>query len=204
MPRTPFGAAFSALNVKNTPALSVIGVHAPPKGGAAAIIYREPIKFCRDLADTTIFDPDAKGGAKNALLVGDFNCNPDSNYLKDEDVLTPFEPLNERAYAANLPSTSYTSLRNGLDNDEDPPVNYLSDAYDNIVSRLPDVASKQSSVVLDFIKYAPGDLYKDHLQMLFNAYLLISNHLPVAMTFRAPASWPHGNSPTTMARNIRR
>lgn len=178
-PRSPFGAMFQVK--ANNVAFQVVGLHAPPPKGAAALKYRPPIDYCVQLP-TTI-----PAGMANSFFMGDFNCNPASTYTNGAGtVVAPFTGL--PAYVTQIPNGTLSSVRVKVASANPAPANYLSDAFDNIIYNDPIPVANVQQLVVDTIGGARNmnvvpivNIPNANLTGVLNAYNRVSDHLPVAM-----------------------
>ncbi|WPV64835.1 hypothetical protein [Chitinophaga sp. LS1] len=180
-PRTPYGAKFQVLN--STDSFQVVGIHAPPPKGADGVKYRPPINYC------TILPTIELATMNNTFIMGDFNCNPASYYNKEQVggqqvQVFPFTP-GLATYITLIPNGTLSSVRTKPANSMQPPANYLSDAYDNIIYNT--VLQNGQELVVDLIGKARNMnanntlLAGTNLLALVNAYNIVSDHLPVVI-----------------------
>jgi hypothetical protein len=178
-PRSPFLANFT---VGGGPAqLNVVGIHAPPPGGAAAIRFSKPIGFCNRLPQI----PTLMLAPPNQFVIGgDFNCEQANTWTVGGYARHPFfnpsvfAPPNTDlvGYATNLPAGTLTSVRNKVDNSQVGPARYLNGAYDNILYQTG--APPIGEYAIDLI----GNLVAGvGLVAKLNNYLRVSDHMPVAV-----------------------
>jgi hypothetical protein len=180
-PRTPYGALFQVIGSPDS--FQVVGIHAPPPKGGAGVKYRPPIEYCVKLPGI------APAGMANTFIMGDFNCNPASFYVKNipggTQNVFPFAGL--PAYATLIPNGTLSSVRTKLANGMPPPSNYLSDAYDNIIYNAALPVGGQELVVdligqarnMNFLGFPP--LVATNPVALINAYNKVSDHMPVVI-----------------------
>ena len=176
LPRTPYMAQFTL-----GPAgaqFNVVGIHAPPPSGAAAVRFKNPISFANKLPTC----PDLMVGApQNYFIGGDFNCCPTDTWMTNGVALTPFNnpppaPANKTmtGYSTSLVNGTLTSVRKTLQNAQVGPLRYLSGAYDNVLY-FP---------VGNYLEYSPdliGNMNAAGMGLLarLNNYRKVSDHLPV-------------------------
>ncbi|ASU33548.1 exonuclease/endonuclease/phosphatase family protein [Mucilaginibacter xinganensis] len=175
-PRSPFGAQFRI--IANNAVFQVVGLHAPPPKGGAALKYRPPIDYCRLLPTT------APAALANTFFMGDFNCNPGSTYTNGGGAaVSPFTGL--AGFTTQIPNGTLSSVRTKVANAYAPPANYLSDAYDNIIYNDPIPVANVHQLVVDTIGGARNmnvvPIVYANLTGVLNAYNKVSDHLPVAM-----------------------
>ena len=178
-PRTPFGSLFRVIGTQNT--FQVIGIHAPPPKGAQALKYRPPIDYSNFLATTT------PAGMTNSFFMGDFNCNPASSYTNGNGVVVvPFTGM--VGFQTFIPNGTLSSVRTKVAGGLNPPANYLSDAYDNIMFNDPLVAANTQQLVVDMIGQARNmnaipivNVANTNLVAVLNAFNKVSDHLPVVI-----------------------
>jgi hypothetical protein len=168
LPRTPFGAQFSMQGTDQT--LSVLGIHAPPPKGGTATRFRDPIYYCRQLADLELVTH-----PHIMFVAGDFNCNPASTYVSMSGPLLPFNGMTN--YDTRLPSTSLTSLRQTLDRSQTGSAVYLKDYYDNVLYKAPGSSGTPRQYVMDLV--GNNAAFADHAVAVLNSYWTVSDHLPV-------------------------
>jgi hypothetical protein len=192
---TPFMATL-VRTADNRP-FKIIGIHAPPLGlGGVNRQYKPPIDFVIKLGSITELDPTlpANSNAEH-FIMGDFNCNPASMYIKGDGThIFGFTFLrNDWHYATNIPDNTLSSLRTAVVPGGVPPANYLSMAYDNLLYKFAGAAPVVNERVLDLIANArdmtvapPAALYPAELggeDGLLRNSNIVSNHLPVIMEF---------------------
>ncbi|AXY74646.1 hypothetical protein D3H65_11930 [Paraflavitalea soli] len=180
-PRTPYGALFQVLN--STDSFQVVGIHAPPPKGANGVKYRPPIEYCVKLPGIS------PASMTNTFIMGDFNCNPASYYVKNipggTQNVFPFTGL--PAYGTLVPNGTLSSVRTKPANTQPPPANYLSDAYDNIIYNAALPGAPQELVVdmigkaRDMNTFGYPLLVGTNLVALVNAYNKVSDHMPVVI-----------------------
>ena len=177
LPRTPYLAQFTV--GVNGPALNVVGIHAPPPSGGAAVKFKEPISFCNRLPSCAAL----MGGVQNYFIGGDFNCAPTDTWVSSGVALTPFNnpsppaPANRTltGYGTSLANGTLTSVRRKVDFNQVGPLQYLNGVYDNILY-FP--AGNYLAYTLDLI----GNLNTPGAGIVarLNNFWRISDHLPVA------------------------
>ena len=170
-PRTPFYAQFTSVG-GNTP-LHVIGLHAPPPKGGVNLKYRPPILFANKLATVPqLINPET-------MIMGDFNCAPNSVYNAGMGNVG----WNIPNYATSIPNGTLTSVRNRLSNIQQPPANYLSGPYDNLLRNFDNASIRQA--VLDTIGNARNvgvnPIGATRLSMVLSNFNKVSDHLPISM-----------------------
>lgn len=147
-PRTPGGAQFKVKADNST--FQVVGIHAPPpKGGNPDLKYKPPIQYCNVLQTIT------PAGMSNSFYMGDFNCNPDSTYEKNNGGMAidvePFEDLFNMGYKTNIPNGTLSSVRRKLAAGQTGEDQYLNDAYDNIIFNKALTTVNSRETVVDMI-----------------------------------------------------
>lgn len=178
-PRTPLLGILT--NRDNDTALNVIGIHAPPPSGAANRFFQPPINYCRRLPMVTALQQAASMAPETALVMGDFNCDQASAYAGAAGNVMGFTELTGMyQYQTGLMNNTLTSVRRKIVNGIPAPGNYLSGAYDNIFSYFEMRPMGIAQTALDLIGQAPAALT---LQVAFNAYASVSDHIPVMMTW---------------------
>lgn len=183
-PKTPFLIKF--LTVDNNDFLTIVGLHAPPLGGAPSP-NKPPIDYCIQLSTCPDLEED-----ENILIMGDFNCSPDSFYYYNQTMKRfPFDSLKDEYFENDLPTPTLTSVKTELDDTFDAPANYLSMPYDNIFYKSSMFAGVETKV-LDTIGKArnmidpanPVDLTNDQLSAMVEEYFSkFSDHLPIQIEF---------------------
>jgi hypothetical protein len=178
-PRTPFAALFNIIGTATN--LTVVGIHAPPPSGGAAVRYRPPINWL-NLAATVPSLPNTW-----QFVSGDYNCDPTSTYTNGFGAVVGWAFAN---YGTHIPANTLSSVRQKVANANPAPANYLSDAYDNLLFNFnPGVPVHQS--VLDLIGNArdfsgggaPVAMYPGSLVALLNNYNKVSDHMPTVLEF---------------------
>jgi endonuclease/exonuclease/phosphatase family metal-dependent hydrolase len=170
VPRTPFAALFT-VQANNAPLL-VVGIHAPPPRGVSARAYENPIRYCQKLATVPQI-----AATTNAVVVGDFNCAPDSSFPLNGAPVQPFTALPN--YQTQMNNNSLTSVRVAMDPTLPAPADYLYDYYDNILYQEPGTSAKPKQYVMDLIGNNP--LFADQPLDVMAAYRQVSDHLPVVL-----------------------
>lgn len=178
-PRSVFSVDFETRGGK---VFTVAGLHAPPPSGGADTKYRAPINYSNLLytipAATTA----------DTFFVGDFNTDPSYSYpYGSGKAVRPF--YNLAGFSTKLPGRTLSSVRTSVNNYYTPPANYLSDALDNIIFNASPPGSIRETVV-DMIGQArdmnrpswPG-VAGTNLTLVFNAFNVVSDHLPVVIEF---------------------
>lgn len=187
-PRTPFGVQFNIVNT--TDSLTIIGIHAPPTSGGAAVRYKKPIDFMRRAATIPAF----ANTAIKQFIMGDYNCDPASTYTGANGVVG----WNIPGYGTLIANGTLSSVRRRVNNGNVPPANYLSEAYDNLMYNF-NAGGGAVERVLDTIANAryfgapphppppnpppPAPLYPGNLVALLNNYNKVSDHLPIMLEF---------------------
>lgn len=170
-PRTPFWANFTQKS--NGTGLNVIGIHAPPPGGAATVKFRNPINFARKVATV----PDLVN--PNTMVMGDYNCAPNSTYINGNGTIG----WAFNGYQTSIPDGTLTSVRRRVASSQTPPANYLSGPYDNLLRNF---AGPLVQSVLDTIGNARNvntnpPSSAGMLSMVLNNYNRVSDHLAISM-----------------------
>jgi hypothetical protein len=182
-PRSVFAAQFT-VRANNT-SFNVAGLHAPPPGGGGANLkYRPPIDYSNVLHTTTA------AAAANTFFMGDFNTDPTYTYTNGANQpVHPFTNLN--GFRTFLTPVTLSSVRTNVNNAFNPPANYLSDAYDNIVFNVPALQQATTrQIVVDMIGQSRNmngmntpNVSGTNLKLLVNAYNTVSDHMPVVIEF---------------------
>lgn len=182
-PRSPFLANFT---VGLGPAqLNVVGIHAPPPSGGAAVRYRGPIGFCTKLP--TVPTLMGIGAPQQFVIGGDFNSEQANTwnvlgYNRHPFFNLPSPPapanMDLTNYATMLPAGTLTSVRNKLDNHQGGQARYLNGAYDNILFKTP--MPPAGEYAIDLI----GNMNAPPIGLLatLNNYLRVSDHMPVVVS----------------------
>ncbi len=193
-PRAPFYAAFTTANNNR---LAVVGIHAPPPSGSQQAKFRLPVLYTQRLAEVPELNQAAMNAQQEPLCIGgDFNCDRRSSFTlyvkKKATQVTAFSDLvTNYQYSTQLANGTLSSMRRTLGTVK-PPVNtnYLSGAYDNIFAKALGLQNPPTQRVLDLIGNARDTtpqpataLYPARVAALFNAYWVVSDHMPVEMTY---------------------
>ena len=177
LPRTPYLAQFTV--GLGGPSLNVVGIHAPPPSGGAAVKFKEPISYCNRLPSCPLL---MVGAPQNYFIGGDFNCAPTNTWVSNGVALTPFNNPAPPApagrtltgYGTALANGTLTSVRRKVDFSQVGPLQYLNGVYDNILYYP---AGNYLAYTLDLI----GNLNTPGVGIVarLNNFWRISDHLPV-------------------------
>jgi hypothetical protein len=180
-PRSPYIANFTV--IATGAAINVVGIHAPPPGGAAAVRFQKPISFCVRLPSI----PMLMGGPAPPTFVigGDFNCDPGDSWTVGGVARFPFNNPSPPAppnmtlnnFATNLPGGTLTSARKKVDNSQVGNARYLSGAYDNLLYKS--AVAPANEYAMDLI--GTVNAWPLGLVAKLNNFWVVSDHLPVAI-----------------------
>lgn len=191
-PRGPFIVQFRDTNNN---IINVVGIHAPPPGGAGVaptLKFQQPIDYSEKLADLPHIktppgpaNPPLPASIIN-IVVGDFNCCPLLDYyvkpVPPNDTVTAFNELFTKGYVTTLPNNTLSSLKTG---GTAQVGNYKANAYDNIcfvnydhqnvIEGVPDLIALNP-------RYAPN-IAPATMKSIMDNYWVVSDHLPVIAIF---------------------
>jgi hypothetical protein len=220
-PRAPFWAKFTTVANPNTP-INIIGIHGPQKGenkGGADMAYNAQLAY----ADALATIPEIIQQDESVIVAGDYNCSTCARrkkqfIIEEEKIMKRvwgFEKLVELKYTtlipspmflADIPYNIYSSVRKSMRNDETPPLNYLSEAYDTALYHLVTLSNPVQQVnnligdaqnTLGTIKNGNqvienGPLVNDYAAALRKQYQKkVSDHMPTTTLFDYPAQPPN-------------
>ena len=181
-PRSPFLANFT---VGAGPVqLNIVGIHAPPPSGGAAVRYRPPIGYCTRLP--TVPQLMGIGAPQEFVIGGDFNSEQANTwnvfgYNRHPFFNFPVPPapanMDLTNYATMLPAGTLTSVRNRVDNHQGGQLRYLNGAYDNLLFKAAGPPLGEYAIDLIGNLAAPGI----GLVATLNNYLRVSDHMPVVI-----------------------
>ncbi|HEX3466214.1 MAG TPA: hypothetical protein VHS78_19355 [Candidatus Elarobacter sp.] len=191
LPRAPFYVKFTDTAGKP---LLVAGIHAPPPGGGT-YPFRLPVVFSNKLGGVPEINQKGAGTRAALYVGGDFNCDSTSTYKASVKKVTTTIPgfqalTGTYGYSTGIAAGTLSSMRSRLGTASPPTsTNYLSGAYDNILRATSPTGVSQR--ILDLIANAldlsvpttPEDMYPKRVQMLFNNYWKVSDHMPVDLTY---------------------
>jgi len=183
LPRAPFWAEFTD---DGGTTYDLVGLHAPPPGGAPPNFYKPGIQYANVLTRSTQLDLANQMMPENTFVMGDFNCDPTYTYGN------PAVGFAMAGYATSLAAVTLSSMRAAVVNGNPQPSNYLKDAYDNLMHAFPNGApvGGVTERVPDLIGNARNvnvapvqPMYPGNVVMLLNNYWVVSDHLPVIFEF---------------------
>lgn len=179
-PRAPFWVTFNVI-ANNTP-LNIVGIHGPTSQPASEN-YKNAVSFTNGLATITNIRQE-NNPRQRTYIGGDFNVDPANSYVSGNGVkkkkIFAFADLTASyAYNITLPNGTLTSVRRTINNNVNPPGNYLSQPYDNIVFLMPGANPLPVVQRVNTIGNAPT--YQAHQVATFNAAKTVSDHLPMTI-----------------------
>lgn len=215
-PRAPFWAQFTTVAAPNTP-INIIGIHSPQKGenrGGAEYQYNRQLEY----ADALATIPEIIQQAESVIIAGDYNCSTRSQRKRqiiDEgrrrSVRVPgFENLTALNYNTQIPNPMlgppdiplniYSSVRRRVNNNEEYPMNYLSEAYDTALYHLVNLLNPRQQVnnligtaqntigpVQNGVNVVQnGPLSPAYVRPLLDNYRKVSDHFPTTTLFDYP------------------
>ena len=170
-PRTPFYTQFTPVAWNNP--LHIIGLHAPPPQGGANVRYRPPILFARKVGTVPqLANP-------NTMIMGDYNCAPNAVYNAGMGNVG----WNFPNYGTYIPDGTLTSVRTRLANTQQPPANYLSGPYDNLLKNFngPNIQQQVLDTIGNARNMAVNPIGSTRLSLVLSNYNKVSDHLPISM-----------------------
>lgn len=183
LPRTAFWAKLQLAAAPKT-TLNIVGIHGPTSSPSAGD-YKDAVTYTNRLAEVAQLNQSGVTPKQDTCIGGDYNCDPLNSYTKKLNAknkkITAFSDLTDYNYEITLPNGTLSSVRQRINSSKTPPADYLSEPYDNILFQLPSLTTNPPVKLIDLV--GKSTLYTTNLVAVFNACRVVSDHLPLTISW---------------------